>query len=219
MTRNLFAALTLIALAAGPARADEASGLALGLRTSYGVPLGEAGDGSSLRSLTTGAVPVQIEAGWRFDEHWLAGAYFAWGPTVVGGGARSALRAQGARDVSGHFEQRLGLQAIYTVLPDRRFAPWIGLAVGYEWTRYADAKLADGRETELGLGGPEATLQVGGDYRVAPRFSVGPFAAFSVGRYHSRLVWVEDGSDTTSSVNDRGTHGWIHLGVKGTFNL
>lgn len=219
MTRKLLAVFALLALAAGTARADETSGLSLGLRAAYGLPLGEAGDGSNLRSLTTGAIPVQLEAGWRIDEHWLAGAFFSLGPTFVGGGARDALRAQGARDVGGHLEQRLGLQAIYTVLPERRFAPWIGLAVGYEWTRYASAKLPDGRETEIGLGGPEAALQVGGDYRLAPRFSVGPFATFNVGQYRSRLTWVEDGSNTTSSVDQRRTHGWLQLGVKGTFNL
>ena len=219
MIRNLLAALTLLALAAGPARADETSGLSLALRAAYGHPLGKAGDGLTLRSLTTGAVPVQLEAGWRFDEHWLAGGYFSYGPTFAGGGARAALRAQGASDVSGHFEQRLGLQGLYTILPERRFAPWVGLAVGYEWTRYADATLADGREIEVGLRGLEAALQAGADYRLTPRFSVGPFASFNVGQYRSRLTWIEDGADTTRSVDQRGTHGWLQLGLKGTFAL
>jgi len=219
MTRNLLAAFTLLTLAAGPARADEASGLSLALRAAYGQPFGKAGDGLTLRSLTTGAVPVQLDAGWRFDEHWLAGAYFSYGPTFAGGGARDSLRAQGAGDVSGHFEQRLGLQGIYTILPAQRFAPWVGLAVGYEWTRYADAKLADGREIEVGLRGFEAALQAGGDYRLTPRFSVGPFASLNVGQYRSRLTWIEHGADTTRSVDPRATHGWFQLGVKGSFAL
>jgi len=30
---------------------------------------------------------------------------------------------------------------------------------------------------------------------------------------------AQDGTDSTSSVGDRATHGWIQLGVKGTFSL
>jgi hypothetical protein len=218
--RNTIAAVSLLALAftASPALADERSGLTLGLRAAYGLPLGEAGDGSNLNELTKGAVPVQLEAGWRFDEHWLAGAYFAWGPTFVANDAKDALAAQGARDVSGHFEQRVGVQGIYTILPGERFAPWVGVGAGYEWTRYADATVASG-ETELGLRGLEAMLQVGGDYALTPKFSVGPFASFNVGQYRSHVSWVENDGSTTTTVNEKGVHEWLQLGVRGTFGL
>jgi hypothetical protein len=220
MTRVLAALVASLAVAASaPARASDDSGLTLGLRASYALPLGEAGGGADLADLTTGAVPVQIELGWRFDRHWQAGAYFAWGPTMDGSDARAQLRAMGARDVSGHFEQRLGVQGIYSLLPSHRFAPWVGLSAGYEWTRYADAKLSDGKEIEVGLRGLEAALHVGADYRVTPRFAVGPFASFSVGQYRARLTWVEDGEDSVRRLGDRGLHEWLQLGVKGTFDL
>jgi hypothetical protein len=218
--KSLIAAFAIAVLAAAaPAHADEAAGLTLGLRAAYGLPLGDAGDGANLRGLTTGAIPMQLEAGWRFDEHWFAGAFFSWGPTYAGSDARDLLRAQGLNDVSGHAVQRLGLQGIYTILPEQRFAPWVGLSVGYEWALYADAKLSDGREIEVGLGGFEAAVQVGGDYRLTPNFSIGPFATFNVGQYRSHLTWIEHSENTTASVEDRGIHGWLQVGLKGTFNL
>lgn len=219
MKKILLSALALIAFAAAPARADEQSGLALGLRAAYAVPFGGAGDGTDLRELTTGAAPAQLDLSWRFDERWAAGAYFAWGPTFVASDARASLRAQGARDVSGHFEQRLGLQAIYTLRSSPRFSPWVGVSAGVEWTRYADATLADGRELEVGVRGLEAGLQLGGDVSLGRSFTIGPFAAFNVGQYRTRLGWTEGGEEETSSVHDRAVHGWLQLGVKGTFKL
>lgn len=217
---NLIAAFAVLVLTSS-ARADaaEASGITLGLRAAYGTPFGDAGDGATLRGLTSGAVPIQLEAGWRFDEHWLAGAFFSLGPAFAGTDARRALRAQGASDVSNHATQRLGVQGIYSLLPGARFAPWVGLAAGYEWTRYADAKLSDGREMGTGLSGFEAAVQVGGDYRLTRRISVGPFAAFSVGQYRHHLTWIDDGKGSATSVRDRRLHEWLQLGLKGTFNM
>lgn len=222
MKKHPSTVLALIALAAvaGPARATEARGLELGLRAAYALPLGNAGDGARLRGLTTGALPMQLEAGWRFDERWLAGAYLTLGPTFSGGDGRSELRAQGARSVGGHYEQRIGLQVAYTVMPSSRcFVPWVGLAAGYEWTRYADAKLADGREIEVGLRGFDAALQAGGDMRVSPWLAVGPFASLHLGQYRSRITWVDHADETATRIADRGIHGWAELGVKGTFGF
>lgn len=219
MNKLLGSAVALLALAAAPARAGEQSGLALGLRAAYALPFGGAADGTDLRDLTTGAVPAQLDLAWRFDERWSAGAYFAWGPTFVASAARAQLRAQGARDVSGHFEQRLGVQAVYTSRPISGFSPWVGLSAGVEWTRYADAKLADGRELEVGVRGLEAGLQLGADVPVGRSFTVGPFAAFTLGQYRTRLDWTEDAGDASSSIDDRAVHGWVQLGVKGTFAL
>lgn len=223
MNRKIFAALAVLtATLAAPARAGETSGLSLGLRAAYGVPIGDAAEGTRLSELATGAAPVQLEAGWRFDEHWLAGVYFAWGPTFLASGAEDALEARGATDVSGHFEQRLGIQGIYSFSPVKGLAPWAGLGLGYEWTRYADAEIG-GEEVEVGLRGFEATLQAGAQYPLTSRFSVGPFAAWSVGQYRSTIEWTErDGgvdTDADRKVEDRSIHQWLQLGLRGSFDL
>lgn len=216
--KRLLVALTVTTVAfAAPARADEQSGISLGLRAAYAVPLGTAGDGADLNDLTTGAVPVQLDVGYRFDRHWYAGGYFAWGPAFVAGAAKDALAANGATDVSGHYEQRVGLEGIYTFDAVKGFSPWAGVGFGYEWTRYAQANLAGG-ETEIGVRGLEASAQLGASYRVTPKLSAGPFVTLNVGRYDSRMS-SRSGDETSTSVSDKGLHEWLQLGVRGSFDL
>ena len=219
--------VTAVAALASPARAEE-KGFTLGLRTAFAVPLGTAGDGAELDELTSGAVPVQVELGYRLTKNVLAGAYFAWGYAMVADEAKGALAATGATAIGGHAVQRVGVQAIYGFLPGAKFAPWAGVGVGYEWARYASAELRSATgtaETEVGLRGFEALVQVGGDYRLAPKFTVGPFAALNVGRFQSHVASVDETSGTFPSsessreVADKGFHEWIQLGLKGTFDF
>lgn len=219
MNKLIAASLLAFAVAgSAPARADDDSGLTFGLRAAYGVPFGSAGDGTDLNELTSGAFPLQLDAGYRFDRHWSAGAYLGYGVAMLAGDAKSALAAQGATDIGGHALMRVGLQGTYTFLPEARIAPWVGLAAGYEWTRYASAKV-NGQDTEIGVRGFEASLQIGGDYKVAPRFTVGPFASFHVGQFQSRMTFTDGSGETASGVNDKGLHEWLEFGLKGTFNL
>jgi hypothetical protein len=221
------AVVAVLTFLAAPARAEE-KGFTLGLRTAYALPLGTAGDGADLNELTSGAVPVQIELGYRLTRNVLAGAYFAWGYAMVADEAKSALAADGATGIGGHAVQRVGVQAIYSFMPGAKLAPWAGLGVGYEWARYASAELRSATgtaDTEVGLRGFEALLQVGGDLRVAPKFTIGPFATLNVGRFESHVASVDEtsgtfpGGDSSQEVSDKGFHEWIQLGVKGTFDF
>ena len=215
-TAALFAIAALAA--AAPARADRDSGLALGIRAAYAVPFGSAVQGTDLNKLTSGSSPLQLDVGGRFDRRWQAGGYFGYGFVRLADEANAALAAQGATDIDGHALMRLGVQGIYTILPDARFAPWVGASVGYEWLRYASATVA-GKETEVGVRGFEAGLQLGADYRLGSSFVAGPFAAFSVGQYRSRMTWVSGAGETSTDVADKGLHEWLQLGIKGSFEL
>lgn len=215
-TAALFAIAALAA--AAPARADRDSGLALGIRAAYAVPFGGAVQGTDLNKLTSGTSPLQLDVGWRFDRRWQAGGYLGYGFVRLADEANAALAAQGATDIDGHALMRLGLQGIYTILPDARFAPWVGASVGYEWLRYASATVA-GKETEVGVRGFEAGVQLGADYRLGPSFAVGPFAAFTVGQFRSKMTWVSGSGETASDVADKTIHEWLQLGIKGSFEL
>jgi len=216
-TTAVILAVAAIAVAA-PARADRDSGLALGLRAAYAVPFGSAVQGTDLNQLAAGSSPLQLDLGWRFDRRWQAGGYLGYGFVRLAGEANSALAAQGATDIDGHRLMRVGLQGIYTILPDARFAPWVGVSAGYEWLRYASATVA-GKETEIGLRGFEAGVQLGADYRLGSSFAVGPFAAFSIGQFQSSTTWVSGAGETASDVADKGLHEWFQLGIKGSFEL
>lgn len=220
MIRTLATSLLVVAVLSTPtsARADEQSGLALGLRAAYALPFGDAGGGAKLNQLTAGAIPLQLDVGYRFDRRWQVGGYFGWGPARIADDARSGLSAQGATDISGHAIMRIGVQGSYSFLPDARLAPWVGLSAGWEWVRYASATVA-GAETEIGVRGFEAGVQVGGDYRIAPRFTIGPFASFHVGQFRSTMTWRSGSSESTADISDKKLHEWLQLGLKGTFNL
>jgi len=205
-------------LAAPRAYSDEDSGLTLGLRGVYGVPFGSAARGTDLDKLAAGTSPLQVDVGYRFDRHWQAGGYFGYGFVRLADAANAALAAQGAANVDGHRLMRLGLQGVYTILPEARFAPWAGVSVGYEWLRYASATVS-GKESELGFRGFEAGVQVGADYRLGSSFRVGPFAAFNVGQFQSQMTWVSGAGETATDVAAKGVHEWLQLGIEGSFNL
>jgi hypothetical protein len=188
-------------LAAAPARAGDDSGLTIGLRAVYGVPFGDAGDGTRLNELTKGVSPLQLDVGYRLDSRWQVGGYFGYGFVRVADQAKSAVAAQGATDIDGHALMRVGVQGIYTLPSAAGFKPWLGLTAGYEWLRYASGQIS-GKETEVGLRGFEAGVQVGADYRVGSAFSVGPFAAFNVGQFRSRITWTSGSGETSDFESD-----------------
>ncbi len=220
--KTMYVAATIVAIgmialtASASARAGD-RGVALGLSTSYGVPLGTAADGIAFNKLTSGAVPVQLDLSYRFDRRWQAGVYFTYGVAMVANEAKDALTASGLRDIGSHREQRVGLQGTYTIAPDSRVAPWVGVGFGYSWTRYAAATTAAGKDTELGLGGLEGNLQLGGNYKLSPRWTAGPFASVSVGQFRSYVTWVDGSKETSVNVNDKAIHEWVQFGLRTTF--
>lgn len=195
------------------------SGFSLGLRAGYAVPFGAAGAGTNLNDLATGAVPLQVDLDYRLSRDWRLGLCFGYGPVFVADGAQRALEAAGLSDVGGHRQQVFGLQLTRVFKSDWRLSPWVGLAGGYEWTRYAGATLPSGKETEIGRSGFAGSLTVGGAYAVSPRLAVGPYVAVDLGRYRRDLVWVEDGDTSSTDIRDRGVHGWVEAGVRLTWTF
>lgn len=196
-----------------PASADGGK-FSLGARGACAIPFGTAGDGWQLNELATAAAPVQLDADVRVSDNWRVGGYFSYGPVKVASEAKSSLAALGLTDIGGHMQQRVGLQVTRDFRSAARFSPWVGIAAGYEWTRYAGAKLASGLETEVGMAGLDASVQIGGAYKVTPRFSVGPYAAFDLGRFRENVSWEEGGDNTSTDIAAKGTHQWVRFGVK-----
>ncbi|HOC18644.1 MAG TPA: hypothetical protein PKK95_10260 [Vicinamibacterales bacterium] len=188
--------------------------LNVGVRGSFGVPFGEARGGTDLKDVTTRAIPVQVDVDYRIDEHWSAGVYAIYGPVAVADATRRQLAASGLRSIGGHRQQRVGVQLTRTFRPAARVSPWVGMAAGYDWTRYAWAKLATGEETEIGVSGFETTLQGGASFKLTPRLAIGPFAAFDLGRYGQDIVWVQRAGNSSTGIPDKGLHQWVRFGVK-----
>ena len=205
MPRRLAAAAALALAHAGIARAGPDSGPSLGVRAGYAMPAGEVSAGISLGDVMAGLVPVQLDAAWHFDARWRLGMYFQYGFARIAGDfcpARASCRGS---------QLRQGVQATYALAAGSP-VPWIGVGLGAEWLWLTVS--ADGARSTLRLVGFEmAQLQAGLDWRSSSGISVGPFASLSLGQYQKIL-----GGSTVSNVATA-LHGWLQLGVKGTFDL
>jgi hypothetical protein len=70
--------------------------------------------------------------------------------------------------------------------------------------------------------GLDGTVQLGGDYWLAPRFAVGPFMAFTFGRFSTVALDASSAGQsqsTSQDIEDEAWHEWLQLGLKGTFDL
>ncbi len=202
---SLAVAAALALAHAGAARAGEQSGLSLGARVGYGIPLGDARAGISLGDVVSGQVPVQLDATWRFDRSWRLGLYAQYGIAQVAG----AFCPAGASCSGQNF--RLGVQTAYA-FDAGDSSPWVGAGVGLEWQRASVSTGAVKNEIRL-FGFEILNLQAGWDFRPAAGFSMGPFASFSLGQYRT----VTSGG--TSENLATALHEWLELGVRGAFDF
>ena len=172
----------------------------MGVRASLGFPFGKVDGGTTftIGDAVPGDFPFWLELGYRFDRHWSLVGFFQYGPATIDDcPAGYDCRAS---------DQRLGATAIYRFDPGT-FTPWLGIGTGYEW-------LNVDRGAPVRAGGLELSLQAGGDFHLSPEVGFGPYLCFSVGQFSTVTVGgiPQTGVDKTS-------HGWVQVGVKGTFDF
>lgn len=190
-----------------PKRDEEHRGFELALRVAYGIPLGDAvgedfaAEERELSDTIKGQIPLQLDLGYRINNHLLIGAYGSYGF----GFKPDACDDLGI-ECDSPSQVRVGGQIIYNILPVTHFmSPWIGAGIGYEW-------LNSPRE-DVSFDGMEFfNVQAGLDFRVADHMRVGPYAMFSLGQYSSRSL-----GDADIDIDDQGTHEWLSFGLKATF--
>jgi hypothetical protein len=204
-------ALAAVALlAADIARAAEGTppipetGMVLALRGGFGLPVGDATDGTSLGKVYGSKLPLWGELGYRLSRSFSVGGYFQYAfafPDQCGSG----MSCSGS-------VVRFGVEGIFRILPDATLDPWVGAGIGYE---IASATWQQGGTTaQLSLSGFEFfNIQVGASYRLSPSFSLGPYLVFSFAQYSSGSVNGQDGTFGKSA------HGWLQYGVCATFDL
>lgn len=186
------------------------SGLQLGARLAYGLPLGRLAEGTDLSSVDNGMSSLQIDAGWRFVRRLFVGVYGQYGSLML---AHDGALGGGCRrpdvDCTGR-DWRLGVQAHWHFAPGRGFDPWVGVGVGTE----IHALRADGPVAGNTYRGLEANAQIGGDYRLAPGVGLGPFLAFSLAEFGS--CSSEDGP---CALGPKAVHAWLFGGIRGVFDV
>jgi len=213
----LLGGVLLLGGAAARAQSPQRSvGLDLGLRVGYAIPFGDIDGtaGNSLSSQVSGAIPFILEAGYRFTPVLTAGLLLEYALGQV----NEAGTGCGTGNVSCSASMtQLAIEGLFYIPFNAPFVPWVGLATGYEWASLdASGNLAS---ISFAVRGAEfITVQGGADFLVAPRFALGPFLSYSIGRYATTSTELND-TTTTRDFANPATHEWLQLGVRGTFGL
>jgi hypothetical protein len=112
---------------------------------------------------------------------------------------------------------RAGLQGRRSFEALGPFVPWAGAALGWEWASIEGRDVAG--TSRAAANGWEASLEAGGEARVATRLSVGPYATLGVGRYVGRTQELRGAGATSGTAGGPAFHGWFGLGLAGRLDL
>jgi hypothetical protein len=112
------------AVTAGGARASGPSGVEIGLRTGYALPLGDVGGSPSraLGDVVTGMVPIWIDAGYRMSPNMYLGANFQYGVGFINSSKLGGCSVSGVSCTSS--DVMLGLDFHYHLMPGQTIDPW-----------------------------------------------------------------------------------------------
>lgn len=187
--------------------AEASTGPELGARVGYMIPLGSSVKDASLGDTVSGALPLMLDAGYRFLPQLYVGLYGQFAFAFL-----SDKACPGGASCSGN-DLRFGVNVHYHFTSGQPWDVWVGAGAGYEILNYkisTQAGSADGSARGLEL----ANLQLGFDYFVEPQVRVGPFVGFSFGQYSSVSL-----NGSSGDVKDKALHEWLSFGVRGAFDF
>jgi len=223
----------------GAAFAQSSSGLALGLRLGYAIPMGKAGalaapgttpdtKNDNLHDTISGMVPLWFDVGYRIDPALYVGAFFQYGFAFVNKDNPSNVACNQGVSCSAH-DITFGANVHYHILPDGSFDPWLGAGLGYEMATFSESGTVTEGTTSFNVDGSATfkgfeflILEAGGDFKPAPNFAVGPFVNFALGElttWSSSVTVAGVSQDQSGDLVDTGLHEWLTLGVRGQFSL
>jgi len=184
-----------------------ASAVHFGLRTGWGIPLGESASGVNLTDGIVGQIPIWLDLGWQATPKFMLGVYLSYGIVLLEDSTTTC--PSGSSCSASDF--RVGPQIQYSFSPHRPVDFWLGAGAGYEWaSTKVDGQSATARGFEFLL------LQLGLDFGGSEDSSTvfGPFLAYTFGRFDSIKL---SGSRTsqTQDITDKAFHNWLFLGVRG----
>lgn len=199
------------------ADAGPSSGVEVGLRAGYGIPMGSAtgADGADQSKFVKSLIPIQLDALYMINPNIRVGIYAMYGFGSAGdqfnqtcqGGVSCSLK-----------DMRFGVQAHYHFMPDQTIDPWVGLGVGYEIGSFSAS--ANGQDAGVSFSGLEfLNIQGGADYKVMPNLGVGPFAMFSLGQYGSCSFSGALSSQGDCKIDKTAMHEWLTIGIRGAYDI
>lgn len=205
---------SLLVASSALAAEGSGSGLSLGLRTGYGMAMGDAAKDAKMSDGVKGQIPIWLDVGYKLNPSIYVGGYFSYGIGMLNKEKTGCDQSGVSCSAS---DMRFGVDAHYHIMPEASFDPWVGLGVGYEIAGYkASAGGAEAKSSYKGL--EYVNIQAGGDYKVAPNFGIGPFVTFSMGQYSSYKVTTPAG-ELSGDIPEKGMHQWLMIGIRGVYDL
>ena len=205
---SLAVSLSLLALPAAADDTSSGSGLALGVRAAYGLPVGDAVKDGSLSDAVGTTVAPQVDLSYFFTRQLSLGGYFQYGL------AQGPDNCNDTTDCSSRV-LRFGVDLNYHFAQDAFIAPWVGVGVGYE-----------SASVELGEGGSVGKSNVRGfdlghahfgvDFQFTRSIAVGPYISASVGQYSKQTTEVFEAAEFSRDIpsDQKAIHMWIQPGVR-----
>ena len=187
------------------------TGVSLGARLGYMLPLGSLQQDGDLSKAVSGGVPIILDAGYRFTPNIYLGLYGQYAFTFVAGDACGSGASCSAHDI------RFGINAHYHFQPKENVDPWVGIGIGYEWLTVSESSGNVSGDTSVS-GFEFVNLQGGVDFKATPAFRVGPFVSLSFSEYGSASTSLA-GSSTSSDIQNKALHEWFTFGVRGQYDL
>ena len=211
---------TLIASNAFAEEASSGTGVQVGLRLGYALPMGESVKDSKMSDGLKSAIPIQVDVGYRVIPALVIGGFFSYAPLQLKDGDQGC--PSGA-DCS-NSQLRFGVQAHYHLMPTEKFDPWLGAGIGYE---LVNSKATKGSvESSFSYGGFEfLNLQAGADYKVMPKLGIGPYLSFALGQYSKSSAKLSGTGvadyDRSADIDSdkKAMHQWLTISVRGAFDL
>jgi hypothetical protein len=200
-----------------------ASGIEIAIASGYMIPLGSA-DGASTDSMSNfmnGAVPLRVEAGWRFlSPSIFVGAYFAYAFASLASASGSLPDIAGCNNTgiscSGNVLE-VGGEVHAHFLPEGTFDPWVGAGFGYEQATLNAS--GPGGSASLQVSGLDfLTLMLGGDFKAMGNLGIGPWVGLTLGQYNNISVNTP-AQNNSQSITQTAMHEWVTLGLRGVYDI
>lgn len=176
-------------------------GVAIALRSGWGIPQGQRVKGFDLADASIGMVPVWLDLGYRFTDSLLVGIYAQYAFGIV---------RRCPRDLPCNASDlRFGFQAQWHFGARESIDHWVGIGTGFE---IYDEDVAG---TTQRFGGYEfVNLQVGEDLSLGRRFGLGPFVTWSLGKFTGVQRGPSDSRLQDFDISERALHSWVIIGLR-----
>jgi hypothetical protein len=186
----------------------------------YAIVFGDAdklsdGTGEAMSDVvSSGHIPLVLGVGYRVGPMFSFGGIFQYGFAQLASSVCPSGVSCSASDI------RIGIEARVHFLADQPFSPWVSGGFGYEWFNI-DMSNGSASANATFQGFELLNLEAGGDFRVSPSFTLGPFIGLRLQQWDSMSGKNSSGTNVSQDIpsGNQAIHGWVAFGVRGVFTL